>query len=61
MKAFKLILAAAFLATSFSVHADATNATVQVYTKNQGNGKWTAISNINKPKPSSSRTLKPVK
>lgn len=60
MKTITLILAAAFFAASFSVHAGNMNAVTQVATKNNGEGQMNAISNIMKPQ-ASKRTLKPVK
>ena len=63
MKAFKTLIATAFFAASFSVHADASNATPQITDKNGSQkGMFKAVMSVNKPKADAqSRTLKPVK
>ena len=58
MKTFALVLAAAFFAASFSVHAGNMNAVTNI--RKSANPKMNAVTNVMKPQ-ASKRTLKPVK
>ena len=58
MKAFKIVLAAMFLATSFSVHAGNLNAVTNILKSDNAN--MNAVTNVMKPQ-ASKRNLKPVK